>query len=60
METISVETSAGLTVRLAYLAEQQGNKANCAAKPGCSLLSNLPGPRPPKNPKPPICGIPPL
>lgn len=33
MENISVEISAGLTVSLAYLPEQQRNKANCTVKP---------------------------
>lgn len=33
MANISVEISAGLTARLAYLPEQHCNKANCSVKP---------------------------
>lgn len=60
MENISVELSAGLTVRLAYLPEQQGNKANCTGKPHSLLLSNVLRLRQLKNPKHRIYGIPPL
>lgn len=41
MKNIFVELNAGLTVRLAYLPEQQCNKASHTTEPPCLLLSSV-------------------